>query len=151
MIVMPVLSIRVFYLHSNNFECLKMCLWHLFDTDDGDGDQTDDNDAGTMLKPFSHTLRGPSVSFHQNSPMVMMELMIMIVYLVYSTKNIRIKKLMYIVAFRVMNLAFLDLKMKLVPVSMSPDLISEQFLRQNFAGILTFCQNFNRRSVLYSF
>ena len=91
MIVMPVLSIRVFYLHSNNFECLKMCLWHLFDTDDGDGDQTDDNDGGTMLKPFSHTLRGPSVSFHQNSPLMVMELMIMIVYLVYSTKISELK------------------------------------------------------------
>ena len=66
-----------------------MCLWHSFDTDDGDGDQTDDNDAGTM--PFSHTLCGPSVSFHQNSPMMVMELMIMIVYLVYSTKISELK------------------------------------------------------------
>ena len=109
-----------------------MCLWHLFDTDDGDGggDQTDDNDAGTMLKPFSHTLRGPSVSFHQNSPMMVMELMIMIVYLVYSPKNIRIKKLMYIVAFRVLNLAFLDLKMELVPVQCHPILSLYSFCAQ---------------------
>ena len=90
---MPVLSIHVFYLNSNIFECLKMCLWHLFDRGDGDGDQTDDNDAGTMLKPFSHTLCGPSVSFHQKNLMMVMELMIMIVYLVYSSKISKFKKL----------------------------------------------------------